>query len=533
MAGVNGFFQILLSDNASFVRLYPPKGDGAPIDVSELKGYLESKNYFVDIAELNKTILKIGNEPANFQIAQKRGLPCAESFSIRVTSDKMEAVARFYPCSTAGASLTREDIISDLNFKGIKVGIDEDVISDFLSNKRYCTDIVIAKGRPATHGSDAKIEYFFNTNPNTKPKQNEDGSVDFFNLETISKCTKGQVLAKLSKEVRGEKGYTVTGEVQMPHDVKKLVLKYNRNVAISEDGCTITALCDGHVSLVDDKVFVLDTYEVVDVDTSTGNIDYKGNLLIKGNVKAGFKVKAEGDVEVRGVVEGAIIEATGNVIIARGMNGMGRGVITAGGNVIAKFFENTTVTAGGYVRAEAVLHSKISAKSEVIVDGRKGFIIGGSVRSMEIVSAKTIGTELGVDTEIEVGVDPTLKNKAISLEQEINVSKKKLVQIEPTIMAYTKKLKSGDKLTIDQTRDFMNKAEEYKTLKAAIVANQNEYDAVLDAMEENKVESIISVSHIAYPGTKLTIGDVSTTLTSSVSHSRFVKDGADIRVRAL
>lgn len=533
MAGVNGYFQILLGDNVSFVRLYPPVDGGEPIRIDELRDYLTSKGYHVDAVELSKAVSKLGTQPVNFEIAQKRGVPCSESFSIRVTNDKMAAIARFYPFSTAGAALTREEIISDLNFKGIKMGIDENVISEFLSDKKYCTDYVIANGLEPTLGSDAKIEYFFNTNPNTKPKQNEDGSVDFFDLNTISKCTKNQVLAELKKEVKGERGYNVCGEVLLPRDVKKLVLKYNRNVALSDDGCKITALCDGHVSLVDDKVFVSDTYEVVDVDTSTGNIDYKGNILITGNVKAGFIVKAEGDVEVRGVVEGAIIEATGNVIIARGMNGMGRGVLTAGGNVVAKFFENTTVTAGGYVRAEAILHSKISAKGEINVDGRKGFIIGGVIRSMETVSAKTIGTEMGVDTEIEVGIDPGLKNKSIALEQAINSNRKKLSMIEPVILTLTKKLKSGEKLTIDQTNYFKQLSQQYKALNAQIVNDTEEYNQILESMENNKVESIIRVSGITYAGTRLTIGDVSTTLSSSVSHSRFVKDGADIRVRAL
>lgn len=533
MAGKNGYFQILLGDNVSFVRLYPPVGDGEPIRIDEIRDYLSVKGYNVDAVELNKAIQGLGDQPVNYEIAKKRGVPCAESVSINISPDKMTVTCRFYPFSTAGAALTLEDIKSDLNFRGVTKGIDEKAIADFLSNKKYCTDYILARGLQPTHGSDAHIKYFFNTDLNTKPKQNEDGSVDFFDLNTICKCTKGQVLAELTKEVRGESGYNVCGDVIVPRDVKKLVLKCNRNAEISEDGCTMTSLVDGHVSLVDDKIFVSDVYEVVDVDTSTGNIDYKGNVLVTGNVKAGFSIRAEGDVEVRGVVEGAIISATGNVIIARGMNGMGRGVLTAGGNVVAKFFENTTVTAGGYVRAEAILHSKISAKGDIDVDGRKGFIIGGVIKSMGAVSAKTIGTEMGVDTEIEVGIDPGVKNRCEALEKQIANDKKKVTMIEPVILTLTKKIKAGDKLSIDQTNYFKQLSVQFKALNAEIQKNTDEYNKLIESMEDNKVDSVIRVSQMAYPGTKLMIGDVGMTLSSSVSRARFVKEGADIRIKGL
>ena len=51
--------------------------------------------------------------------------------------------------------------------------------------------------------------------------------------------------------------------------------------------------------------------------------------------------------------------AGGDIIIAKGMNGMGKGVLNAKGNVVAKFLENATVTALGYVSSESILHSTV------------------------------------------------------------------------------------------------------------------------------------------------------------------------------
>ena len=39
---------------------------------------------------------------------------------------------------------------------------------------------------------------------------------------------------------------------------------------------------DGHVSLVEGKVFVSDVLTVENVDSSTGNIEYDGNVQVNG-----------------------------------------------------------------------------------------------------------------------------------------------------------------------------------------------------------------------------------------------------------
>lgn len=143
------------------------------------------------------------------------------------------------------------------------------------------------------------------------------------------------------------------------------------------------------------------------MDNSTGDIDYQGNINIKGNVLAGFSVKATGDIAVSGIVEGATIVAGGNITFNRGVQGMNRAVIKAGGNIVTKFLESVEqVEAGGSIETDSILHSKVNAKGSIKAAGKKGLIIGGEVRSMTLVEAKVIGNELGTATVIGVGVDP-------------------------------------------------------------------------------------------------------------------------------
>ncbi len=530
----NGYFKLVLTDNESFVSIFPSEDGGEPVQVDEMRDFLVAKGFpNVDIVNLKKVVDSLSKQE-NVKIAAKKGIPCPESFNVRISADKMQAVGRFYPPSTGGAALTAADIKSTLKLQGVNKGVDDAAIESFLKNRLYCTDYVLASGVAPKDGVDASIEYFFNTNPNLKPKLNEDGSVDFFSLSAISIVKAGDKLATLTKEIPGEPGFNVVGDTLPPREVKKLMLKYGRNIKLSDDELTLISEVNGHASLVEDKVFVSDVYEVSDVDTATGNIEYAGNVCVLGNVKTGFSVKAEGDVEVRGVVENAYVEATGNISIARGMNGMGKGTIIAGGNVVSKFIENANVTAGGYVHSEAILHSNVVAKGEVTVTGKKGFITGGVVRTPATVSCKIIGSTMGVTTEIEVGTDPKLTLKANSLNAEIAEARKKVEQAEPVILTFSQKLKAGEKLRPEQIIYFKQASQAYKELKANLDAKIEELNKLMEELDENNAsEACVKVEGFAYPGTKITISEITTTLSTAVQHSKFVRDGADVRIRGL
>lgn len=528
----NGYFKLQYTDNESFVTLYPPEDGGEPIRVDEMRDYLVSKGFpGADVVALKKVVDSL-SKPQNVKIASKKGIPTPESFNVSVASDKMSATCRFYPPSTSGAELTVSDIKSTLKLVGVTKGVDDKAIDAYLANRHYCTDYVLARGLEPTSGEDASIEYFFNTNPNLKPKLNEDGSVDFHELSAISIVKAGDKLATLTKEVPGEPGYNVVGDVLPPREVRKLTLKFGRNIELSPDELTITSTVNGHASLVEGKVFVSDVYEVSDVDTSTGNIDYEGNVCVLGNVKTGYSVKARGDIEVRGVVENCMIEATGNVTIARGMNGMSKGTITAGGNVVSKFLENANVNAGGYVHAEAILHSNIMCKGDVTVTGKKGFITGGVIRTPATVSAKTIGSSMGGTTEIEVGSDPKITLRANSLNGEIAALQKKIESAEPALLTLTQRIKAGEQLRPEQVLYFKQISAQFKEMKEELAKKMDEMNSIMDQLDgAEERPSYVRVEDYAYPGTKITISETSTVLSKPVQHGRFVKDGADIRVK--
>ena len=72
-----------------------------------------------------------------------------------------------------------DDIVHTLAIKGVKSGLKEEEIRNFLKDRQYCTSYVLAEATLPEEGRDAVIEYHFNTDLTKKPKLNEDGSVDF------------------------------------------------------------------------------------------------------------------------------------------------------------------------------------------------------------------------------------------------------------------------------------------------------------------------------------------------------------------
>lgn len=519
------YFQVINEDNRTCLKVVKAS---QPIPVTEISDYLTQHQIPFNLVELNKEILSI-KEVGIVELCKQKTLPIREQLVLYVSDNKMEVVGRFYPASNDGAFMDKEELLGDLRFKGIVYGYQEKVIEGFLENRSYCTNIVLARGTEPRHGKDAYIEYMFNTDLKARPTLQEDGSVDFFHLNIINHVKVGDCLAKLHPEDPGEDGRDVYGNVVKPRNVKKEILRFGRNVELSEDRRSIYSQVDGHVTLVEGKVFVSNVMTVENVDLSTGDIEYEGNVQVNGNVFSNFKIYAHGNVEVRGVVEGAEIVADGNITIARGVNGMSKGSIKAGGNIIAKFIENAHVEARGYVETESILHSHVSAGTEVRVGGKKGFITGGYVCATNLVEVKTLGAELGANTIVEIGVNPEMKRHYHELKEKITQDNKTINSVQPVLDAAMTKIKSGIKLPPEQVKHIQELSSTV-TLKKKDVAAAMKEMAELEELMEISNDAQVVVKDRVYPGTKIVISDVSRIMKSQAQYCRFIKSQGDVAI---
>lgn len=531
----NGYFQIGCTGGGTVIKLVKPEDGGREVSAKDIANYLALHDITYDAGLLTKGIqaaAAAANREFLFLVNKELVSEIRESYELSVDPDRMSATAVFYPPSMKGERMTPSELMNDLRHKGIIFGICEKEIEEFFKTPRYMTEFVVAQGTQARNGTDARIEYYFETDLQAKPTLSEDGSVDFFHLNTISHCRKGDVLAKLFPEDSGEPGKSIYGEIVKPREVRHGSLKFGRNITLSQDRLTITSDVNGHVRLVDDKVFVSDVLEVENVDTATGNIEYEGSVQINGNVVTNFSVKAKGNVEIRGVVEGATIEAEGDIIIARGMNGMGKGMLKAGGNVVAKYLENATVKADGYISTESILHSTVMAGTEINVTGKRGFITGGRVSAGTLVHVKTLGSQMGADTIVEVGADPSVKLRIQELQKLVIEHKKEIEVSHPVLTATMQKLQNRVKLRPDQIKYFQEMLQEENRRKQEMEAALQEIEQlqiVLDQGAAAKVE----VTGEVFSGTKICIGDVSMVVKNPMNYCKFIKSQGDVKMTAL
>ncbi len=528
---MNAYFQIVPENGKCAIKLFPPTNGGSPINREEILEYLSIKNLSYDVKALGSAIADL-NEITTIPTTDSFVRADGEYVRVIVSPDNMTVTVRMIPPFEGGSAMDKTEFMREFSSRGISFGFDEPVIGAFLKTRVYCTDVVVAKGLKPVQGTNASIEYFFNTDPKVRPTQNEDGTVDFFNLNTINHCLKGDLLARLTPAVKGTPGKNVKGEIVKAYDVKSLMLKYGHNIAVNEDKTELRSEVNGHVSLVEGKVFVSDVFEVENVDNSIGNIDYDGSVTVNGNVCENFSIKAKGSIVVKGVVEGAYLESGENIIIARGMNGMHKGTLKAKGNVISKFLENATVNADGYVESESILHSAVTSGSDIKVVGRKGFISGGRCTATNSIEVKNLGSSMGADTVVEVGMDVTAKQDIQRYSKEIADINKQLATIKPVLDGAKQKLQNGIKMTTDQLLQIQKLATLHKEQSARLELCMEELSKLQDNGDEETRGQVVVTGDV-FPGTKICIGDVSMVVKSSMKYCRFVKEGGEVKMVAI
>ncbi len=522
----NGYFQLITSGGTTAIRLIPEKDGGEALRINEIANYLKYLKIPFQPRLLDEGLKK--HEDTVIPLDAQSRAPEQEMCLITVSDDRMHAVIRFYAPSDNGTVMDRSEIMDEIACNKIQYGVIQENLDAFLKEREYCRDYELAAGIMPKSGKDSQIEYLFSTDTQAKPKLKEDGSVDFFNLSTICHCKKGDVLARLHPELHGEPGTTVYGENLAPPAFEKKVLKFGKNVLLSDDKTVLTAAKDGHVTLEDGHVCVSDIFAVDNVDTSTGNIQYEGDVHIKGNICENYKVRSSGNVFVGGVVEGAYVEADGDIIISRGMNGMDKGVLKAKGNIVAKFLENTTATASGYVEAECIMHSRITAGDEVIVTGKRAFITGGSVAAANRITAKVLGSQMAAATTLEVGVNPELRQRYTQLQKETADLQAGLKQIEPVIQSSMMKLKQGVKLTPEQVKYVQTLSATSAAHRKKIEENIKEMDELGEQFDATS-EACVVVSGVAYPGTRIIISDIPLTLNKEYRYCKFKRIKGEVK----
>jgi len=445
---------------------------------------------------------------------------------VKISLDKLKAFLQISEDEN-GLPLTQENILSILKNNGVTYGIKEEVIKEITNNPLIKTDILVAEGKPAVNGINGRVIYHFDISKKSVPKILEDGRVDFKQLENVINVKKGDMLVSIIPPTEGEDGITVTGKIIKAQSGKKAKISLGKNVELIEDKNYVIAKADGQVTFVGDKLSVLEVFEVNNVDINTGNIDFVGNVVVKGDVKSGFSIKAGGKIDVLGVVEGAILEAEGDIVIKNGIQGQGKALIKTKGNLITKYMEYCQVEVGGNIATDLIIYSNVKCTKKVEVTGKNGLIIGGTIVAGEEILAKKVGSEMSTFTDLEVGVDPKTVDRYKDTISEFNKIKRDVEKLDQFI-DYCNRIGINN-LSEDKKELYIKTVSTKKALSeklAEIEEELSELQEIIDSSNNGRIK----ISDIAYAGTRIIISNSMYFVKSPIRFATFIKEGGEIRV---
>ena len=524
----DGFYELLFKEDGVYLCVYPPEGDGRRLELKEVLERLARKKVRnFDRGKVELAVARADKVPVKIAEPQEEERIDA-TVKVTVSPDKMKAYVTFTPPDN-GRMLTLEEVLDELSKNGVIYGINRTNLETLVKYPVYNEMICIAEGTPPVNGENGKVEFHFDIKRDHRPTILEDGRVDFRELNLIQNIEKGGVLCSLIPPTPGKPGKTVAGTDIPALDGKPAVLPRGRNVVVSEDGTQLVAGIDGQISYIDGKVSVFATHEVkADVDNSTGNINFIGNVVVMGNVLSGFTIEAGGNVEVMGVVEGATIRAGGDIILRRGMQGMGKGILISGGDIIARYIENSNVEARNDIKAEAIMHSNVKCGNKLELSGRKGLPVGGSCKVGKEIIAKVIGSHLATVTEIEVGVDPTVRERYKAVRDEIVQMETDLRKAEQAI-AILRKMELSGTITPEK-KEMLAKSMRTRVYYSSRLMELKEELGQLEAKLQQEAYGRVRCHDIIYPGTRVAIGSCKMYVKENLHYCTLYRDGADIRV---
>jgi len=430
-----------------------------------------------------------------------------EKITVEITPDKMYAYVIFDAPVQEGRRLTHQEIIKEIERHNIKKGLNKKTLATILQDRQAGHRYLLASGLEAKVGEAGKVVPTFDISKQSfKPILQNDGTVDYKNLDNVTLTKAGEVIAELIPPSVGDDGYNIPGDVLPGKEGKAVLLPKGKGTRVSEDGMQLIAETNGRIIYVDGKITVSDLYEVSeDVGPGTGNINFNGSVVVRGNIVTGFSVKATGNVEVFGVVEGAEVFSGGNILISKGVAGLDKAFLQASGNITCKIIQNATVEARGDIFAEAIMHSKAKAQGRIEISGKKGLLVGGRTHAVSGIKAKTIGSYMGTKTDVHIGGDTDYLAEYNLKLSEYTKTKTLYEENLQYLDAMLKQKEAGVNMA-GMRNSLLNTINTTKTLKSKMEELKAEVDELAEVAETDRSTANLVVENVIYHGVHVRIG---------------------------
>ncbi len=526
---VDGHYQITATDAGVYLSIWAPANGGAPVARSAVIQELARRNFVnYDRDFIARVIKEAIGSPVLIVNSFSSAQP-VQNVRVKVGLDHLEARVDVTRSPDAPA-VTVTQLMDELKAAGVVYGIDEAVL-ETLAQAGSGANVVCARGTAACNGEDAQLKYHIDPDSQGRPVEMEDGRVDFKEINSFLCVQEGQLLVEKVPATPGTPGMDVFGSPIPPRAGRDRRLPVGKNV-VNVDDWRLYAAIDGHLNIFLDKRINVIPIIVIDgdVDYATGNIEFKGSVIVRGSVQPDFVVKAGCNLEVYGTISGGMVEAT-NIIIRKGIQGMNRSIIKARERLVANFIENATVYADQDVIVnDAILNSSVFAGMRVMVEGRRGLVRGGRISAGEVIRASTVGNQSGVNTELEVSVNPFLKEELLSLRKEIKKSEALYEELKLSV-SYIRS-QGADQLSREKRERYQKHEADYHALTERLEEMRQRAAGIEELLNTLK-PGRIRISGFIYPGTKVALGSLTKVLSQPLQFISFYAQGGEIKFSSL
>lgn len=328
----------------------------------------------------------------------------------------------------------------------------------------------------------------------------------------------GRALGRLVPAFEGKDGEDVTGAVIQAKPLTAKTYEPDDSVQVDAEGL-ISARVPGLLDVTGAGPIVRDTLDIdSDVDFSTGNVNFPGDVNIARGVRDLFQVRVGGSLHAGDVIEAATIEVQRHATLAVGMAGRGKGSITVGRDLEARYLDDVDVHVGGNLRIDREL-SNCRIEVQGALEAPKCRVVGGEVRVVGRCEVAQAGSPAGAPTVLILGHIP-------EFETIVARSTEMLDRLDAQSKDVQERLKMlsglGSRMTAQQAEELtelqflvMDGAEKSKKMTAGLGRVVGLMDRV--------AEPSLTVHKAVYAGVRLHIGVHIALITADVAGPLEVK----------
>ncbi|WP_391115977.1 DUF342 domain-containing protein [Psychrobacillus sp. L3] len=451
-----------------------------------------------------------------------------DSLELELSADKMQAVVTIYESQsyiqehTAEIQSAINVLLKENNIIYGQVPID---FQKVITGKAY----IVANGLPPKKGTDAMVKYL--QQAEKKPEINADGKADYFDMNFIVEIKEGTWLGEKIPEQEGIEGRNILGEMMPSEKGDDVPLKYDTESAyeVEEEGkIVLRSKTNGVIGEIN-GVLAVQKHLVIngDVGLETGNLKFDGSIQIKGTIMPGYSIIASGDISIEsneGVNSAELIKSTeGDVFIKGGVFGKDITKIEAFKNIFIKHANGCTLEAKESVFIGFYSMGSTIFGNEILLDERKGKIIGGKAIAINSITTAYSGNSLERKTELIVqGIDRKILTENAKIKAEEMVK----LQEEGTRLNFQISQLNQFKETMSkqQIAAYEQTKQKYHMMESEMKELDVEIKRILKLLRTS-TDYFVNITQEANAGTVIHIGNKSTTLAKATKGKFKIENG--------